>query len=60
MATLAIRRLRRRYQPQLGASPAVVFLGGCYAVLTIEELLAAVGVSPRDSLVPAPRRKPPG
>ncbi len=60
VAALAIRRLRRQYQPQLGAAPAVIFLGDCYAVLPIEELLAALGATTRNSLLPAPRRKPPG
>lgn len=59
LAELAIRRLRRHYQPRLGASPAVIFLGECYAVLPIEELLDALGATTRDSLLPAPRRKPP-
>ena len=60
VAALAIRRLRRHYQPQFGASPAVIFLGSCYAVLPIEELLDALGVRARDSLLPAPRPKAPG
>jgi hypothetical protein len=60
VAALAIRRLRRHYQPQLGASPAVIFLGGCYAVLPLEELLDALGAHPRESLLPALRPKAPG
>ncbi len=60
VAARAIRRLRRHYQPQLGASPAVIFLGECYAVLPLEALLAALGACARDSLLPAPRPKAPG
>jgi hypothetical protein len=60
VAALAIRRLRRHYQPQLGAAPAVIFLGECYAVLPIEELLDALGAPARQSLLPAPRPNAPG
>ncbi len=60
VAALAIRRLRRHYQPQLGASPAVIFLGECYAVLPLEELLDALGARARESLLPALRPKAPG
>ena len=44
LAKLGIRRLRRRSQPELGPSPVVIFLDDCYAVLALEELLAAVGL----------------
>lgn len=60
VAALAIRRLRRHYQPHLGASPAVIFLGECYAVLPLEELLDALGARARESLLPALRPKAPG
>jgi hypothetical protein len=60
VAALAIRRLRRHYQPQLGAAPAVIFLGDRYAVLSLEELLAALGARARDSLLPPPRASAPG
>jgi hypothetical protein len=53
VAQLAIRRLRRAYQPALGAAPAVIYLGGRYAVLALEDLLAALGVPVRESLRPA-------
>jgi len=60
VATLASRRLRRHYQPQLGSSPAVIFLGDAYAVLSLEDLLDALGAAAHASLLPAPRPKPPG
>jgi hypothetical protein len=60
VAALAIRRLRRHYQPQLGAAPAVIFLGASYAVLPLEELLDALGARARESLLPAPRPNAPG
>jgi hypothetical protein len=31
----------------------VIYLNGCYAVLPLEEVLAAVGVPVRESLLPA-------
>jgi hypothetical protein len=52
LATHAIRRLRRQHQPRLGAAPAVIYLGERYAVLALEELLAALGVPVRESLLP--------
>jgi hypothetical protein len=60
VAALAIRRLRRHYHPQLGAAPAVIFLGDCYAVLPLEELLATLGARARESLLPSPRPAAPG
>jgi hypothetical protein len=52
LAKLGIRRLRRRSQPELGPSPVVIFLDDCYAVLAVEELLAAVGLAARQGLLP--------
>ena len=52
-AHLAIRRLRRAHQPELGPAPAVIYLGARYAVLALEELLAVLGVPVRQSLRPA-------
>jgi len=52
LAKLGIRRLRRGSQPELGPSPVVIFLDDCYAVLAVEELLAAVGLAARQSLLP--------
>jgi hypothetical protein len=55
LASLAIRRLRRLHQPQLGTAPAVIYLGGCYGVFALEELLRLLGTAPRESLLPALR-----
>ena len=52
LAKLGIRRLRRGSRPELGPSPVVIFLEDCYAVLAVEELLAAVGLAARQSLLP--------
>lgn len=59
LAQCAIRRLRRERQPQLGPAPAVIYLGGLYAVLALEDLLAALGVPVRESLLPALATPPP-
>lgn len=53
LATVAIRRLRQQHRAALGAAPAVVYVDGCYAVLALEELLAALGTPVRESLLPA-------
>jgi hypothetical protein len=52
LAQLGIRRLRRQSQPELGPSPVVIFLDDCYAVLAVEEWLAAVGLAVRQGLLP--------
>lgn len=52
LARQGIRRLRRKYRRELGAAPAVIYVSGCYAVLALEEVLAAVGVPVRESLLP--------
>src|SRR4051794_25513878 len=52
LAKLGIRRLRRQSRPELGPSPVVIFLDDCYAVLAVEELLAAVGLAVRQGLLP--------
>jgi hypothetical protein len=52
LAKRGIRRLRRDYRRELGAAPVVVYGGGCYAVLTVEELLAALGRPVQESLLP--------
>jgi hypothetical protein len=53
LADQAIRRLRQQHRPALGPAPTVIYLNGCYAVLPLEEVLAAVGVPVRESLLPA-------
>jgi hypothetical protein len=53
LAMVAIRRLRQQRRADLGAAPAVVYLDGCYAVLALEALLAALGTPVRESLLPA-------
>jgi hypothetical protein len=52
LAKRGIRRLRREYQRELGAAPVVVYVAGCYAVLAVEELLAALGRPVHESLLP--------
>jgi hypothetical protein len=52
LAKKGIRRLRREYRRELGAAPVVVYVAGCYAVLSVEELLAALGRPVQESLLP--------
>jgi hypothetical protein len=52
LAKQGIRRLRRQHRRELGAAPAVIYVAGCYAVLALEEVLAAVGAPVRESLLP--------
>ncbi len=56
LATMAIRRLRRLRQRELGNAPAVIYLAGCYGVFSLEELLDVLGTPPRESLLPALRK----
>src|SRR5947209_3972747 len=53
LAAVAIRRLRRLRQRELGSAPAVIYLAGCYGVVSLEELLEVLGSAPRESLLPA-------
>lgn len=53
LAVVAIRRLRRRRQRELGSAPAVIYLAGCYGVFALEELLSLLGTPARESLLPA-------
>ncbi len=53
LASMAIRRLRRLRQRELGNAPAVLYVAGCYGVFSLEELLAVLGSAPRESLLPA-------
>jgi len=52
LAKKGIRRLRREYRRELGAAPVVVYVASCYAVLSVEELLAALGRPVQESLLP--------
>ncbi len=54
LAQRGIRRLRRMHRPALGASPAVIYIAGCYAVLPLEDLLGVLGAPVRESLRPGP------
>ena len=50
---MAIRRLRRQYNRQIGRSPVVIYLSGCYGVFALEEVLTALGAPVADSLLPS-------
>ncbi len=54
VAKMAIRRLRRERSSELGAAPAVIYIGDCYAVLALEELLSVLGTPVHESLLPRP------
>ncbi len=56
LAAVAIRRLRRRRERELGTAPAVIYLAGCYGVFALEELLSLLGTPARESLLPAGRK----
>ena len=57
LATVAIRRLRRCRERELGTAPAVIYLAGCYGVFALEDLLSLLGTPARESLLPVyPRR----
>ena len=53
LASVAIRRLRRLRQRDLGTAPAVIYVAGYYGVFSLEELLTLLGTAPRESLLPA-------
>jgi hypothetical protein len=53
LAAMAIRRLRRQRQRELGSAPAVLYVAGCYGVFSLEEVLDVLGAAPRESLLPA-------
>ncbi len=60
LASMAIRRLRRHRQRELGSAPAVIYVVGCYGVFSLEELLEVLGSAPRESLLPdVPRSSSP-
>ena len=56
LAAMAIRRLRRQRQRELGTAPAVIYLAGCYGVFALEELLSLLGTPARESLLPEVRK----
>src|SRR5256886_2267079 len=56
LAAVAIRRLRRRRERELGTAPAVIYLAGCYGVFSLEELLSLLGIPAREGLLPALRK----
>ena len=43
LASVAIRRLRRLRQRELGSAPAVLYAAGCYGVFSLVELLDVLG-----------------
>src|SRR5207245_9793833 len=51
LASVAIRRLRRLRQRELGTAPAVIYLAGCYGVFSLEELLSLLGTPARAGLL---------
>ena len=58
LAGMAIRRLRRQRQRELGSAPAVLYIAGCYGVFSLEELLVVLGSAPRGSLLPTLAKPP--
>jgi hypothetical protein len=58
LASVAIRRLRKLRQRELGTAPAVIYLAGCYGVFSLEELLGLLGSPARESLLPARKNTP--
>ena len=59
LAAKGIRRLRRHYRPELGATPTVIYIGRHYAVLPLEELIAILRAPVRQSLRPHIAAHPP-
>ncbi len=53
LASVAIRRLRRLRQRELGTAPAVIYVAGCYGVFSLEELLCLLGTPVHETLLPA-------
>ena len=56
LASVAIRRLRRLHQRELGPAPAVIYVADCYGVFALEELLRLLGAPARESLLPNLRK----
>ena len=55
MLSLGIRGLRRELGEEYGIIPVVVYAERCYGVFHIEEIMAALGLPPAESLRPVPR-----
>jgi hypothetical protein len=53
LAKKGIRRLRREARLELGAAPVAIYVAGNYAVLALEDVLAATGFAVRESLRPS-------
>src|SRR5436305_4280606 len=53
LASVAIRRLRRLHQRELGTAAAVIYVAGCYGVFSLEVFLSLLGTPARESLLPA-------
>lgn len=51
-AAKGIRRLRRLFRHELGATPTVIYIRDCFAVFPLEKLLRILGVPARRSLLP--------
>jgi hypothetical protein len=56
LASMAIRRLRRHRQRELGSAPAVLYVAGCYGIFALEELLDVLGSPAKESLLPDVQR----
>jgi hypothetical protein len=50
---MGIRRKRRKYRPELGPTPVVLYLGGRCGLFPLEDVLALAGIPIRVSLLPA-------
>jgi hypothetical protein len=57
LAAMAIRRLRRQRQRELGSTPAVLYVAGCYGVFSLEEVLSC-GAAPRRRVCCQPSPSP--
>ena len=53
LAAMAIRRLRRHRQRELGSAPAVLYVAGCDARLLVGRIARCAWSAPRESLLPA-------
>src|SRR5437870_8321643 len=53
LAAVAIRRLRRQRQRELGSAPAVLYVAGCSGVLSLGAVVGVLGCAPRRGMVRA-------